>query len=198
MWNHISCRVGDKTLITPGGVLFDEVTPENLVMDSSNITANVIHDAVYAARPDVSAVVHLHTEASVAVSCLEQGFMCLDQNSAQFYGDMVACHEYEGLSTELSEQAQIARDLGEKACVLLMRNHGFCTTGSTVGEAWVRAWYFEKCCRLQLDCLKTGAAIHMPPTTAMEKAKPLYNDIFKAGRYEWPAIMRKWRKATGS
>ena len=71
VWNHISCRVGDKTLITPGGVLFDEVTPENLVMDSSNITANVIHDAVYAARPDVSAVVHLHTEASVAVSCLD-------------------------------------------------------------------------------------------------------------------------------
>ena len=69
---------------------------------------------------------------------------------------------------------------------------------STIGEAWVRAWYFEKCCRLQLDCLQTGAAIHMPPTTAMEKAKPLYNDIFKAGRYEWPAIMRKWRKATGS
>ena len=77
------------------------------------------------------------TPAAVAVSCLEQGFLCLDQNSSQFFGDMVAYHDYEGLSTDLSEQDQIARDIGDKACVLLMRNHGYCTTGATVGEAWV-------------------------------------------------------------
>ena len=123
-----------------------------MVSNSGNVTANIIHDAVYDARPDVKAVVHLHTPAAVAVSCLEQGvdpipifltfvlphcprlvsssvecsrlaagFLCLDQNSSQFFGDMVAYHEYEGLSTDLDEQAQIARDIGDKACVLLMR-----------------------------------------------------------------------------
>ena len=103
VWNHISARCGAGTLITPGGMLFDEVTPENLVANSGNVTANVIHDAIYDARPDVQSVVHLHTRSAVAVSCLEQGFMCLDQNGSQFFGDMVAYHEYEGISDALSE-----------------------------------------------------------------------------------------------
>lgn len=193
VWNHISARCGDKTLITPGGMLWDEITPESIVSSSGNVTANVIHDAVYDARPDVQAVVHLHTPAAVAISCLEQGFICLDQNASQFFGDKVAYHEYEGLSTDLNEQAQIARDIGKTACVLVMRNHGYCTTGETVGEAWVRAWYFEKCCQLQLDCMKTQQTIHMPAEDAMLKAQALYtvDGGFQAGLVEWPAILRK-------
>ena len=114
------------------------------------------------------------------------------------------------------------------------RNHGYCTTGDTVGEAWVRAWYllrgrldaihlvhwlappcfgvrlcdrdvprsryFEKCCQLQLDCMKTQQPIHMPLDDAMIKSQAQYTvgAGFQAGLYEWPAIMRKWRRATAA
>lgn len=44
------------------------------------MTANIIHDAVYAANPEINSVVHLHTAAAVAVSCLDEGFLFLDQN----------------------------------------------------------------------------------------------------------------------
>ena len=49
--------------------------------DSENVTANIIHDALYAANPATNAVIHLHTPATVAVSCLEEGFLFLEQNS---------------------------------------------------------------------------------------------------------------------
>jgi ribulose-5-phosphate 4-epimerase/fuculose-1-phosphate aldolase len=44
------------------------------------MTANIIHDALYAANPETNAVAHLHSPAAVAVSCLSEGFLFLDQN----------------------------------------------------------------------------------------------------------------------
>ena len=44
------------------------------------MTVNIIHEAVYAANPEINSVVHLHTAAAVAVSCLDEGFLFLDQN----------------------------------------------------------------------------------------------------------------------
>ena len=37
-----------------------------------NVTADVIHGAIYRARPDVKAIVHTHTEAGMYVSALEE------------------------------------------------------------------------------------------------------------------------------
>ena len=203
VWNHISARCADGTiLITPGEVLWDEVTPGGIVKQSDNSTANVIHEAIYdCGRDDIRAVVHLHTRAAVAISCMEPGsFEFLDQNSTQFLGE-IAYHEYEGLSddAEGEEKRRIAEDMrmgGPKTSVLVMRNHGYCTVGSTVGEAWVRAWYWEKCCQLCLDVWSSGQTQVMPSQAALAKAKQQYDVDFRAGMFEWPAIVRKWRRHT--
>ena len=41
---------------------------------------------------------------------------------------------------------------------LLMQNHGFCTFGETVAEAWVLAYYFNRSCMTQMAVLQSGAA----------------------------------------
>ena len=51
--------------------------------------------------PDVKCIVHLHTPATVAVSCLKQGFRCLAQESAYFH-KKVAYHTWEGISDDSS------------------------------------------------------------------------------------------------
>ena len=80
-WNHISCRSNEGgILITPGDRLWDMIEPEHIVKDSENLTANIIHEAIYSANPNVNSVVHLHTSCAVAVSCLDEGFLFLDQN----------------------------------------------------------------------------------------------------------------------
>ena len=79
-WNHISARdpswPAGKYLVTPGNKHFALIEPSDLVMMGGasnkleNVTADVIHGAVFLCRPDVQAIVHLHSEAGMYVSCL--------------------------------------------------------------------------------------------------------------------------------
>ena len=105
-WNHISARFGDGCLITSGDRLWSQIELCDLVYSSSNVTADVIHGAIYAARPDVKAIIHLHSPAAQAVSCLEGGFECLTQDAAPFYGK-VATYDWDGISDDAKEGPQI-------------------------------------------------------------------------------------------
>ena len=134
-WNHISARMSNgETLITPGNRMFDDIRAGDLKKCSGNVTAEVIHAAVYKSRPDVKAVVHLHTPATVAVSCLADGFQCLAQESAYFH-KRVAYHDWEGISDDVREGPRLEKavrsptDATSAPNVLVMRNHGFCTFG---------------------------------------------------------------------
>ena len=80
-WNHISARDQSwgkgKYLVTPGDKHFACIEPADLVLMGSttgkqleNVTADVIHGAVYQGRPDILAIVHVHTDAGMYVSCL--------------------------------------------------------------------------------------------------------------------------------
>ena len=87
IYTHISARVPgthDQFLINPFGLLFEQITASSLVkidcdgnaIDDSPYTVNhagfVIHSAIHLARPEVACVLHTHTRAGMAVSCLER------------------------------------------------------------------------------------------------------------------------------
>ncbi len=213
VWNHISARVPeepDRFLINLFGLRFDEVTASNLVtlnadgevvvpammpdgsiIDSSesNVTGFVIHSAIYNARSDVNCVMHTHSRAGLAVSALKDGFMPTVQDGFQFY-DRVAYHEYEGLSLDLGERERLAANLGDKP-VMIMRNHGLLSTGSTVAQAFIRMHYFEKSCQAQIDAMMAGQPLHLPATEVCERAAKQYEGLAPSGHYEWPALLRK-------
>ena len=152
VWNHVSARNGAQYLVTSGTHHFDEVTERNLVVSNSEIankTADVIHGAIYAARPDVHAIVHHHSPAVTAVSALADGLQFLSQDSAAFYGK-VSYHDWEGTSLDYDERSRIAKALGADAHTLIMRNHGACTVGRSVGEAWTRYYILDRICAQQL------------------------------------------------
>ena len=98
------------------------------------MTAEVIHAAIYKSHPDVKAVFHLHTPASVAVSYLKDGFQCLAQESA-YPRKRVAYHDWEGISDDVSAGPRLEKavrsppNAASAPNVLVMRNHGFCTFG---------------------------------------------------------------------
>mmetsp|Transcript_12624 Transcript_12624/g.30988 ORF Transcript_12624/g.30988 Transcript_12624/m.30988 type:complete len:1158 (+) Transcript_12624:43-3516(+) len=191
VWNHMSARLpSGGCVITPGGMLFDEIRKEDLHKASDNVTADIIHAAVYEARPDVKAIVHLHTPATVAVSCLEDGFMCLAQESAYFH-DKVAYHDWEGISDDIGEKESLMRNAAGDCNILLMNNHGFCAFGRTVAEAWVLAYYFDKSCRTQLNVMQTGGKIRKPdPKVLAHAAKQSFLPGFAPGEMEWAALER--------
>lgn len=160
VWNHLSARcpwAPERFLVTPGNKLFDEIDPDDLVVvdtaandtGSHNVTANVIHAAFYESRPDVCAVVHNHSRACMSVSCLSGGLHFLTQDSAGFFGQ-VGYHAWEGLSDDTDEKVSLGRDLGD-AHTLVMHNHGVAVVGNTVGEAWVRNYFLDRICQVQVS-----------------------------------------------
>ncbi|MFD4669940.1 3-oxo-tetronate 4-phosphate decarboxylase [Lentzea sp. NPDC058450] len=76
---NLSVRVGDRILVTPTGVSLGALDEHALsVIDTGGRHVSgppptkeaFLHAAVYRARPEAHAVVHLHSTHAVAVSCL--------------------------------------------------------------------------------------------------------------------------------
>eukprot|EP00937_MAST-01D_sp_MAST-1D-sp2_P003538 g3538.t1 len=218
VWNHISARRAPGAgafLITPGGRLFDEVSPACLVDGSAaeNVTGDIIHGAIYAARPDVGAIVHTHTTAITAVGAVPGGLRFLSQDAARYF-ERTATHAYDGVSTgeqEQDERAALGAAMSAECApgagpptALLMQNHGAVTVGRTVEEAWVRMYYLDVVCRLQLAVaaaagvragvgvagVGTAGGVEIAPAV-LRYAREQFDRDFPDGRAEWPALLRR-------
>src|SRR3979411_2378587 len=95
---NISAREpgSDRCLITPSGVDYDTMQPEDLVvvgLDGERPMAQAkpsvdtpVHLAVYRARPDVSACIHTHSLYAAAFSTVEREIPALITESAGYIG----------------------------------------------------------------------------------------------------------------
>jgi ribulose-5-phosphate 4-epimerase/fuculose-1-phosphate aldolase len=207
---HVSARLPgapDQFLINPYGDLFDEITASRLVKVNLhgevlapdhcaiNPAGFVVHSAVYLARPDVGAVIHLHTLDGVAVSMLEEGLLPLNQLAMEIAPD-VAFHAYEGFAMRLDERERLQHDLGNKN-LMLMRNHGTLGVGSCVAEAFVRTRALERACTIQIRALAAGRALHVPSDDVIRSVSmPLDAAAMRAlsENLVWPAILRKMQR----
>lgn len=204
VFTHISARVPgrlDHFLINPYGLMFHEITASSLVkidhegdiVEDTGYPVNkagfVIHSAIHAARPDVNCVLHTHTRAGIAVSCLEDGLLHINQHSAMFYG-RVAYHDYEGIALDLDERSRLERDLGDKP-VMILRNHGLLTVGRTVPEAFSLMYYLEQSCRIQVDLMATGGKLtRLSDNVSQHTAQQFAESPVPRGELEWPALLR--------
>jgi ribulose-5-phosphate 4-epimerase/fuculose-1-phosphate aldolase len=205
VYTHISARVPGPEhhfLVNPFGLGFDEITASNLVkvdLDGAiigdtphgvNAAGFVIHSAVHEARPDVGCVMHLHTEAGMAIAMLAGGLRPVSQHAMRFY-DRIAYHDFEGLALDAEEKTRLVADLGQRDAMIL-RNHGLLTCGSTVAAAYVLMFYLEKSAVSQLQAMATGDAITVPPPAVCEKsARQFENDSVPIGTREWPSLLRR-------
>jgi ribulose-5-phosphate 4-epimerase/fuculose-1-phosphate aldolase len=206
IWNHITAKVPntENFLINRFGLRHDEISASNLITldidgnvvdpgsassegDDVNVTGYVIHSAIHAARPDLHCIMHSHSEHGLAVSALKSGLVPMIQDAMPFY-KQVAYHDYEGMSTDVAERQRLAASLGDKK-VMILRNHGVLTCGSTVSEAFMLMYYLERSCRTQMQVLATGQEYTVPSEEVCEAAAGQY-DIFPHGKYEWPALLR--------
>ena len=211
VFTHLSARVPgpeDHFLLNPFGFLFSEVTASNLVkIDCDghvvlnngfrvNTAGFTIHSAVHMSRPDARAVMHLHTDAGVAVSSMGRGFMPLTQHALFVYHD-TAYHEWEGVATNLEERERLVADLGDKH-LMILRNHGTLALGGSVASCFMRIYYLERACRIQVDTL-SGGEPHMPNRRALDMMQSTFSDpkVWEGlASQSWPA-MRRLVEASG-
>jgi len=203
IWNHITSKTSNEKetfLINPFGLRYDEITASNLVeitpegkvinSDSSiNDTGYIIHGAIHRARKDITCVMHTHSRAGLAVSCFEDGLQPMIQDAAIFY-NRVSYHDWEGMSTESEECERLSKSLG-KNNVMILRNHGLLTCGTTIAEAFMLMYYLDRACKNQIDTLSAGMKINIPSDNIIEFAAGQYDDPrFQLGKHEWPALLR--------
>jgi ribulose-5-phosphate 4-epimerase/fuculose-1-phosphate aldolase len=212
IFNHISARVPGPEhhfLINPFGLAFEEVTASNLVkvdLDGHivgeatypiNAAGFTIHSAVHAARPEVGCVIHLHTEAGMALAMLEDGLLPLSQ-TAMFFQTQLAFHDYEGIALNLEERERLVRDLGDKS-VMILRNHGTLVAAATIGQAYVCMFLMEKAARAQLQALACGRKLVEASPQAIGVTAQFGKAASAGGaEYAWQAMVRRLDRADQS
>ncbi|XP_036182988.1 alpha-adducin isoform X6 [Myotis myotis] len=171
IYNHITTRVSSEQehfLIVPFGLLYSEVTASSLVKinlqgdvvdrGSTNLGVNqagfTLHSAIYAARPDVKCVVHIHTPAGAAVSAMKCGLLPISPEALSL-GE-VAYHDYHGILVDEEEKVLIQKNLGPKSKVLILRNHGLVSVGESVEEAFYYIHNLVVACEIQVRTLASA------------------------------------------
>ncbi|XP_061655133.1 alpha-adducin isoform X4 [Phyllopteryx taeniolatus] len=171
IYNHLTVRVRsdqERFLIAPLGLLYSEVTASSLVKldlsgeivdrGSTNLGVNRagfnLHASIYATRPDVKCIVHIHTAAGAAVSAMKCGLLPISPEALAL-GE-VAYHDYQGILVDDEECGIIQKNLGKNAKVLILRNHGLVSVGETVEEAFYYIHNLVNACEIQVRTLASA------------------------------------------
>ena len=141
---NVSVRDGERVLITPTGMAYDQLTPDDIVyMDlEGGVPAGSrkpssewhFHAAIYAARPDIGAIVHTHSNAATALACLEEGIPAFHYMVAAAGGRDIRCAPYATFGTE--ELATHALTALEDRTACLLAHHGVIACGATLEKAY--------------------------------------------------------------
>ena len=164
-WGNLSCRTGEALLITPSGMDYLSMTSDDLVLlDLSGkiltgrrkpSSESLLHAAVYRARPEVRAVVHVHSVAASAFAVARQSIPVILEETAQLIGHPISTAAYARCgSKELA--GCVLQELGSNGQAVLLANHGVLTLGCNPMEALLRARIVEKSAKVMLYARQLG------------------------------------------
>ncbi len=208
IFTHISARIPGKEhhfLINPYGLMFEEITASSLVKidlagqpvgEQLHIRVNpagfTIHSAIHEVREDAGCVIHLHTPDGTAVATSKEGLQPLNQTAQLVIGDLVY-HDYEGVALDHSEKPRLQQDLG-KHNIMLLKNHGTLTVGRSCAEAFMRMYFLERACTMQVRTRTLGTDNHRTAQSAIDKNNALMQDENMGNitnTLAWSALLRK-------
>ena len=160
---NIRARLGSTMLITPSGVPYDDLVPEQIPsMDLEHDRYEWqgplppssewhFHHAILKAKPDCGSVVHTHANFSTVLSIGRSAIPACHYMVGAFGGTDVRCAQYATFGTpQLAEHILDAMD-GRLAC--LIANHGMVTAGRNLDhamwlavelEALAKQYYFAR------------------------------------------------------
>ena len=144
---------------------FNEARPEDMLRVAVDPDATPpalappelpLHQAVYAARPDVNAIVHSHAPYSLVFGATDWEIKPLSHDGAYFAGRVPRFSETTNTVLDEATGRAIAAALGDAPAAFL-RNHGLLVVAKSVREVAVLAQLLERAARLQIIAEGTGA-----------------------------------------
>jgi L-fuculose-phosphate aldolase len=160
---NASMRHGDGMLITPSALPVAEMTTDSMVR--MDLEGKVLqggkpssewrfHRDIFVARPDIGAVLHMHSTFATTMACLGKDVPAVHYHIAIAGGDSIRCTPYTIFGEQnLSDLAlEALRD--RKAC--LLGNHGMIALGKDLADALSVAQEVEYLCEIYWRTLSVG------------------------------------------
>jgi len=150
---NVSLRDGAGFLVTPSGVAYDAMRPEQVVRvdlqggywgDWLPSSEWRMHRDIYLGRDEAGAVVHVHSTHATAFSCLRRDLPAFHYMIAVAGGESLRCADYATFGSQDLSDAMLEAMAGRTAC--LLANHGQICFGPTLDKALWLAGEVEALC----------------------------------------------------
>ncbi len=163
---NVSVRWNSGLLITPSGLPYESMAPEDIVfldMEGSATGRHApssewrFHRDILRERPELNAVVHAHPPYATAQAILNEDVPAVHYMIAAAGGSTLRCAPYATFGTgELSAHA-LAALRGRTAC--LLANHGLIACGTSLPKALWLAAECEILCRQYAIARQSGRPV---------------------------------------
>lgn len=158
-------------VIKPSGVLFEDLTPDNMVvvdLDGKIVegklgvsTDTATHLYVYRYRDDVMGIVHTHSNFATAFAAVGKSIPVYLTAIADEFGCPIPCGAYARIGGEEIGK-EILRSIGPSLAIL-MKNHGVFTIGKSPLHALKAAVMTEDIARTVWYALQLGQPDELSP-----------------------------------
>jgi L-fuculose-phosphate aldolase len=167
---NVSARRGAGFAITATGALAESITEAQIVtltldgaFEGPQLPSSewAMHAAIYRAAPHAQVIVHTHSDAAVALSCLDEPLPPFHYMLAEFGGHDVRCAPYVTFGTPQLAEAAVTAIAGRTAC--LLAHHGMICHGRTGPDALATALRLETLARQYLLARAAGTPRMLTP-----------------------------------
>lgn len=191
---NLSARTGDgRFVITASGTRLGELVGDDFVEcpllpdDRPTYTRKPskempMHRAIYAARPDISAILHAHPFYSTLIACADG----IELPADWFVEDMYYLERVARVLYYHPGSAALAKAVGEQARganVLLLENHGVIVGDASVSEALLALQTVEVAARMLITARQAGIPVRALPPDSVQDF--LQHSGYRTPR-EWP------------
>ncbi|WP_239014788.1 class II aldolase/adducin family protein [Archangium violaceum] len=163
---NLSQRVEGGFLLTPTGMDYDTLVPEDIVLmrlDGSHEGRREpssewrIHRDILAGRPEVGAVLHAHSMFCTTLACVRRPIPSFHYMVAKAGGEDIRCAPYATFGTEELSRYAVEALEGRKAC--LLANHGMLALGADLEGAYKLAVEVETLAAMYWRALQVGEPV---------------------------------------
>jgi L-fuculose-phosphate aldolase len=193
---HVSARAqGEDAFWVTGLEYFDQTTPDRVCKLGFDLAAREgeiafspavnFHARIYETRPDVEAIVHLHSHFVSVFSSTGRTIGMYNVASVLFHDDQATFAD-DGVKPHL----EVVDALGTKR-VVLMKNHGAIVASQSLEQATIEAVMLEQAARYHLECEAAGGTEIVPAEVVAGKSA--YQKYFLPNM--WEANVERLRRS---
>ena len=193
---NVSCRMPSGRMMAHPITSPTRVTVENIVIyePGAQLKDYKAHPAIYAARPDIGAIVHTHPPYTIAFGTLGEDFTPIHHYGTPFHGK-IATYDSPGQTKSEDRAGDIARALGT-GCALLQQGHGTIVVGKDLKEALLLTLYLEESFKILAITRQMGGK---PKEFSLQESEMISQQILKQRSQDkaWVHYADKLRINTG-